>query len=143
MTVPSPFLMELPRDQMELIEPDYYEMPEYEVSENSLADPAVYVHREPVEVGDVAAARLTTAAEMVQHSGPDAAAAKTAAAAGQVDAETFRVGMAVMHPDYGLGKIAALSGSGAKRTATVNFALSGRRTFRIKESPLRPAGVAS
>ncbi|MDH3719678.1 MAG: AAA family ATPase, partial [Planctomycetota bacterium] len=137
------FLMELPRDQMELIEPEYYEMPEYEVSENSLADPEVYVHREPVEVGDVAAARLTTAAEMMQHSGPDAAAAEASAAALQVDAETFRVGMAVMHPDYGLGKIAALSGSGAKRTATVNFALSGRRTFRIKESPLRPAGVTS
>jgi hypothetical protein len=118
-------------------------MPEYEVSENSREDPAVYVHREPIEVGDVAAARWTTAAEMVQHRGPDAAAVEASAATPPVDAEMFRVGMAVMHPDYGLGKIAALSGSGAKRTATVNFALAGRRTFRIKESPLRPAGVAS
>ena len=30
--------------------------------------------------------------------------------------------MVVIHPEYGLGKIIALGGSGAKRSATVQFA---------------------
>ena len=41
---------------------------------------------------------------------------------------------------YGVGKIVALSGTGVKRSATVQFA--GERTlrrFRLAFSPLRPA----
>jgi DNA helicase-2/ATP-dependent DNA helicase PcrA len=47
--------------------------------------------------------------------------------------------MTVIHPEYGLGKIAALSGAGVKRTATVNFCTgAGVKKFRLAHSPLRP-----
>ncbi len=48
--------------------------------------------------------------------------------------------MIVKHPEYGLGKIVALSGSGIKRKATVMFASSaGEKRFLLIHSPLRPA----
>ena len=54
--------------------------------------------------------------------------------------ESFRQGMVVTHPEYGLGKIVALGGSGAKRSATVQFAGGeNTRRFRLAFSPLRPA----
>ncbi|NIL98947.1 MAG: UvrD-helicase domain-containing protein [Planctomycetales bacterium] len=143
MTVPSPFLMELPRERMELVEPDYYEMPEFELSENFVADVKQHVPRSPGPAREVTTPQVTTADQLASPPGSDPPANRQAPPAPPDHAETFRVGMAVTHPDYGLGKIAALSGSGAKRTATVNFALSGRRTFRIKESPLRPASANS
>ena len=57
------------------------------------------------------------------------------------DVNAFRVGMRVTHPKYGLGKVAALSGPVATRTATIHFATAGVRKFRLKESPLRPVGT--
>jgi DNA helicase-2/ATP-dependent DNA helicase PcrA len=57
----------------------------------------------------------------------------------KVSPDAFHLGMAVIHPEYGLGKIAALSGAGAKRTATVHFAAgAGVKKFRLAHSPLRP-----
>ena len=48
--------------------------------------------------------------------------------------------MVVRHPQYGLGKIVALSGSGDRRTATVAFAsTAGEKKFVLVQSPLRPA----
>jgi hypothetical protein len=47
--------------------------------------------------------------------------------------------MAVRHPEYGLGKIVALGGSGARRTATVNFAsAAGQKKFVLEGCALRP-----
>ncbi|NIP85398.1 MAG: UvrD-helicase domain-containing protein, partial [Planctomycetales bacterium] len=153
MTVPSPFLMELPRDQMELVESEAgaedgmeYQVQyqaedgaEYQLDENrpAAARPAT---RRPA--GEAGMAGLSTAAQRVE-SGEVRVAQPGTAAGPPGDPEMFRVGMVVTHPQYGLGKIAALSGSGHQRTATVNFAVSGQRTFRLKESPLRPTQVAS
>jgi DNA helicase-2/ATP-dependent DNA helicase PcrA len=48
--------------------------------------------------------------------------------------------MLVQHPEYGLGKIIALSGNGPKRTATVAFATgAGQKRFILVHSKLRPA----
>jgi DNA helicase-2/ATP-dependent DNA helicase PcrA len=48
--------------------------------------------------------------------------------------------MVVQHPTYGLGKIVALSGGGAKRKATIMFAAgAGEKHFLLAHSPLRPA----
>ena len=79
---------------------------------------------------------------------PDLSALTTAAAlAGDDEAPTnvepldpnvFTQGMRVMHPEFGLGKIVALSGNGKQRTATVNFVTNGERTFVLAFSPLRP-----
>ena len=41
----------------------------------------------------------------------------------EVDPDVFRQGMVVLHPQYGLGKVVALGGSGGERTATVDFAM--------------------
>jgi DNA helicase-2/ATP-dependent DNA helicase PcrA len=54
--------------------------------------------------------------------------------------DSFHHGMLVRHPDYGLGKILALSGTGVKRTATVAFAQgAGEKRFILAHSKLQPA----
>jgi hypothetical protein len=53
--------------------------------------------------------------------------------------ESFTLGMVVKHPEYGLGKIAALSGNGKRRQATVMFALrQGEHKFMLANTVLRP-----
>jgi len=53
--------------------------------------------------------------------------------------DAFRQGMLVLHTVYGLGQIIALSGSGDKRKATVDFAPpAGRKKFLLAESSLQP-----
>ncbi len=54
--------------------------------------------------------------------------------------DIFRHGMRVKHPEYGLGKIVALSGEGRNRTATVNFVTAGEKKFMLSRSPLQPVG---
>ena len=72
---------------------------------------------------------LTTAAEL----------ATGASNAPSAPPEAFLEGMLVRHPEYGLGKIVALSGFGPRRTATVNFTSSaGQKKFVLQQSPLRP-----
>jgi hypothetical protein len=95
----------------------------------------------------LASLQLTTAAEL--------AGADTSANADSTDAissekapptpspispNEFTLGMLVKHPEYGLGKIIALSGGQSSRKATVAFAAgAGERTFVLHLSPLRPA----
>ena len=56
-----------------------------------------------------------------------------------IDPDLFRQGMVVLHPEYGIGKIAALGGSGSERTATVDFAsAAGRKKLPLSENSLRP-----
>ena len=57
--------------------------------------------------------------------------------------ETFHQGMLVSHPVYGPGSIVALSGSGAKRMATINFFNAGQKKFRLAQSQLTPVKRAS
>ncbi|NUQ64482.1 MAG: UvrD-helicase domain-containing protein [Pirellulales bacterium] len=125
MTVPSPFLMELPRGEMELqeLEPVWTD-PSYEAP--IPAAPAVSA---PVRrTGGVAMPQLTTAAEMA-NGGTSPAASP----------DDFCQGMIVRHPEYGLGRVVALSGNGASRQATIDFAsAAGRKKFVIAKSPLRP-----
>ncbi len=73
--------------------------------------------------------RLTTAAEL----------ANGGAAAPPTDPNAFRQGMLVRHPTLGLGRVAALSGAGQARKATVDFGPpTGRKRFVLSQSPLRP-----
>jgi DNA helicase-2/ATP-dependent DNA helicase PcrA len=59
----------------------------------------------------------------------------------RISPEAFIHGMVVMHPEYGVGKITALSGAGIRRMATVVFpGGSGEKKFMLVNSPLRPAG---
>ena len=70
---------------------------------------------------------MTTAAELAHGAAPP------------VSPDVFHQGMIVRHPSHGLGRIVALSGSGASRRATVDFSSSaGRVKFVLAKSPLRP-----
>lgn len=136
MTVPSEFLMELPRAEMEVVEvggggpmdatglePDF---------DQGYSEP-VFMHEETAE-GPIPASRvtapapLTTAAELACGGGLD-----------PVSPDEFCHGMVVRHPEYGLGRVVALSGSGDHRQATVDFAsAAGRVRLVLAQSPLRP-----
>ena len=144
-TVPSSFLMEMPREEIELTQASLFEddWSETEWEEETYEDEQdfdddsfdVEELNEPAPTKDkswqVTAAQVTTAAEL---------AGTTSDAADRVSPDIFTQGMAVIHPDHGLGKIVALSGAGKKRRATVRFATAGEKRFVLAHSPLRPAG---
>lgn len=125
-TIPSPFLMELPRGEMDLREPagampdHYFEQPAPEEE--------VWAHPEPPAAVPRALPQLTTAAALAG-----------APSRPSVSPDAFHQGMIVLHPNYGPGTIVALSGAGPRRTATVDFAPpTGRVKFVLAVSPLRP-----
>jgi hypothetical protein len=80
--------------------------------------------------------RLTTAAAMIEPT----TTATASVAKPAVPPDAFQQGMVVRHPDYGLGKITAIDGQGAKRAATVLFAsAAGEKRFYLIHSRLTPA----
>jgi DNA helicase II / ATP-dependent DNA helicase PcrA len=137
--VPSSFLMELPRDEMELeIDAPRVEQFSFDDDADAYEDDFLddlydepeedYDQRSPEEKN-----RLVTAESLLDEEPVHAESD------GPVSLDAFRLGMRVRHPEYGLGKIVALSGSDDARTATVNFAgPAGQRKFRLLYSPLRP-----
>jgi len=144
-TVPSQFLMELPRDEMHLVEPaasvqlgwesteDVSETDQvpWETEEDDSFEPSQLDLTAPAAATPAIVGPLATAAEMHR---PEAAELT------RVPPDAFHQGMIVRHPDYGLGKVVALSGSGVKRSATVAFAsAAGQKKFMLAQSPLRPA----
>jgi len=141
MTIPSQFLMELPRDEMEVHTPTsthtscVWGEPFSEESLHMAADsqfsdewetPPAPADPVPPAASPVCTPQLTTAAEMA-HGGPLPA----------ISPDEFHQDMLVRHPAHGLGRIVALSGSGASRKATVAFP-SGQKKFLLTQSPLRP-----
>ena len=145
MTIPSCFLMELPREEMELVNfgpgeslsAPSFEAEPYSEEELSALDQSQGQYEEPVarrvERACTAAgfpfAHLTTAAEL----------ANGGAALAPASPEDFVQGGLVRHPQYGLGRIVALSGSGPERQATVEFPSPlGQIKLLLIDSPLRP-----
>jgi len=127
MTIPSHFLMELPREEMDLEAPHVADWaqaePAYEEPVFSREDPAT-------TAPSIAGIRLTTAAELANGG-----------AAEPVSPDAFSQGMLVRHPKHGLGRVVALSGTGAGRKATIDFAsAAGRKKFVLSGSPLQPVG---
>ena len=149
MSVPSSFLMELPRDQMEIHEPRTYRSTGFDddsdIDENVDAfdeydqregyeDEPEYVE-ESVAAASQGIASVTTAASLLG----DLPRTETKASP-----EQFEVGMLVKHPEHGLGKVVALSGSGTKRTASIQFFDSTReRRFILVHSQLQPVKSVS
>ena len=140
MSIPSSFLMELPRDEMEVHEPRTYRASEFDnFADNDEGDFDEYDQRhefedepeyieQPTAPTSEVTARVMTAADMLGDSARKAV--KTAP-------EQFEIGMLVNHPEHGLGKVVALSGSGTKRTATIQFFDSAReRRFILIHSQL-------
>jgi len=156
-SVPSQFLMELPREEMEVVQPvsqwqDSFDVEEF--GDEDLADEIAPQHVSARELPPAsnlasanAAAKVMTAAELISesagktHSANSRGRTKRRETEDRVDPEMFELAMVVKHPEYGLGKIVALSGSDDKRTATVQFVGgAGEKKFRLAHSPLQPAG---
>lgn len=126
-TIPSRFLMDLPRREMETVDqrdharPSDRESPAAPVFAPAFAPAATTFSSTP-------SIRLTTAAELAGDAVLPA-----------VDPDEFTQDMIVRHNQFGLGRIAALSGNGTTRTATVDFiAPPERRRFVLSEGELRP-----
>ena len=77
---------------------------------------------------------VMTAAEMLGDSAPT----------NRPNPESFQLGMVVQHPEFGLGKIMALSGKGNKRSASIQFfTLSRQKRFVLMHSELQPVSSRS
>jgi DNA helicase II / ATP-dependent DNA helicase PcrA len=149
-TVPSSFLMELPRSEMEMggntggrranpdweagFEPGVSGFGEAEVSQVNPAAEDDFSQEPPSISGKrdkqpVLTSGLVTAADLLAK-----------ATQPRISPNVFKHGMAVEHPQYGAGTIVALSGDGPKRTASVRFFQDGEeRKFRLMFSDLLPA----
>lgn len=160
-TIPSSFLMELPREDMELRQFGGTTIPSHDpysqVSDDDTFDEysQVDISMEPTggplgTTGPLPADqyRSDTASSDKTSEGFSGMGITTAAAmAGEepgataepVPPDSFRLGMVVMHPNHGLGKIIALSGTGNKRRASVQFCEeTDHRRFMLAHSCLQP-----
>ena len=152
-TIPSSFLGELPRHEMHVVIPDaavreeFSQVDDYpeswdelEIDEDELPDDALEF--DPTAFEDsaeesspaVAVPALKTASSLVGEEEPPPAKEPPP----RPDPNIFAQGMRVKHPEYGLGKIVALSGNGDGRTATVNFVTAGEKKFVLSRSVLQP-----
>jgi len=123
-TIPSPFLMELPRGEMDVRQQEAT-VPDY--AYDLAPEEPVWIRPERPASTPRPIPQLTTAAAL---AGSDAPA---------LSPEAFHQGMVVLHPNYGPGTIVALSGTGPRRTATIDFAPpAGRVKFVLSASLLRP-----
>ncbi len=150
MSIPSSFLMELPRDEMEVHEPRTYRTNEFDEfaddgdddfdeydqrvhHDEDLDDEPEYVEQRVTITSEVTA-RVVTAADLLGDA---------TRATAKASPEQFEIGMLVNHPEHGLGKVLALSGNGVKRSATVQFFDSTReRRFILVHSQLQPVKSA-
>ena len=157
-TIPSQFLMELPRNEMVVVGPgstfaadpeewdgidEGYEEEVFsdddELADDALDfDPSTFGDAEEeksvAEPSPAIPAALTTAASLLDEQ--DEPEPKKAPP--RPDPNLFVHGMRVNHPEYGLGKIIAMSGDGDGRTATVNFVTAGEKTFVLSRCVLQP-----
>jgi len=141
-TVPSKFLLELPRDEMDFQSNVGRYVAHQEWNEDPYAldpelDPGFSTGESgkirdnlPSKANSISSKILMTAAEMTKQN--EMPAKKT-------DPDQFHAGMVVIHPSYGLGKISAMSGNGAKRGASVQFVTGEQKKFILAYSELRPA----
>jgi DNA helicase-2/ATP-dependent DNA helicase PcrA len=161
-TIPSEFLPELPRDRMEWYEPSSSvavevrgtgegvdELPpdaaDYEESDDG-DSPERRGGSRSRGAGRSGGARRSAGAAGRRVAGASSAVVTAAqlqsgdpVATRRVSPEIFHHAMVVVHPEYGAGRIVALSGEGERRTATVEFfGGCGQKKFRLAFSPLRP-----
>lgn len=151
-TIPSPFLMELPRDEMEQSDSaiSYRTTPDWEESQLGEGDDAVdeigseegdasfdvddfsQVEPEPKQKKkpEILVAGVVTAADLL---------AQQEGGRKKTPPSMFKHGMLVDHPQYGCGTIISLAGEGVKRRATVRFNQGGEELkFILIHAPLTP-----
>ncbi len=149
--IPSPFLMELPRQEMEqnsLVSmsrlssdgEDVSQLPPDDFGDDFAADVPVPATDDfadefsqlpkPKKIGkdDPRFTPLKTGADLLRDL-----------KSGRYAPDRFRHGMTVKHDEYGLGTIVALSGQGSKRLATVKFLADGEeKRLMLAHAPLEP-----
>ena len=153
--IASRFLMELPRDEMQVFEPrgqnsgmsdqelqdtiarmsDWSsDIPVYDVAEDAVtvgaepARPAPASKSTPKAPVIASIADMTTGAQLAE---------KESDGTERLDPEQYRIGLEVEHVQYGVGTVVTMSGTGKKRTATVDFQEYGQKQFRVAFSNLR------
>jgi DNA helicase II / ATP-dependent DNA helicase PcrA len=152
LTIPSSFLMELPRAEMSI------EFPETAPQSATLShEDADHVHVAPDETWHDVPSGQDAFDDAGPSDGrpvpiaplrvPQVLSLTTAAALAGGDRpappapDAFRQGMVVLHATFGLGQIAALSGTGPARKATVDFPPPvGRKRLLLAEGGLQPVG---
>jgi DNA helicase-2/ATP-dependent DNA helicase PcrA len=150
-TVPSMFLMELPRHEMDqssnlaaLNATSDWEEPEGDVDFDFGAnvDDSSQLPAHDDEYSQLDEPRPKKQREKTLTSGLLTAAdllARQESPGRKVPINAFKHGMTVSHPEHGLGTITALAGEGPKRTATVQFfGDSQERKFRLLFANLTP-----
>jgi DNA helicase-2/ATP-dependent DNA helicase PcrA len=156
--IASRFLMELPREEMQIFEPAGTNYDEDSVADSiSQIDPWMHDGLPSIDINDVSEsavapeidkieARVVPEDEPQQNSRPNPLsgislkiqtaaqlAEKQAAMPAQIrlHPDRFETGMKVQHAEYGIGNIVQLTGQGQKRTATINFDTLGNKRFRL------------
>jgi DNA helicase-2/ATP-dependent DNA helicase PcrA len=138
--VPSDFAIELPRAEMHVVGMGNLTRDAVTPSDELIDDQPVWTEEEFVQDGpgpvpapaEPPALPIMTAAELLRQR-------EGGSAAQTPEAGPYQTGMAVIHPEHGVGKIVELAGRGRKRTATVDFAVAGRRKIVLAFASLQPA----
>jgi DNA helicase II / ATP-dependent DNA helicase PcrA len=148
--IPSPFLMELPRDEMQLSSsitsrPKARDWEESQLPHEEAEDLSHEEGDDSFDVDDFS--QVEPPREAKKKLSPLISGVTTAASllAEQENGlrrhppSMFKHGMTVEHREYGLGTIISLSGEGAKRRATVRFpGVAGEKTFVLLHAGLQP-----
>jgi DNA helicase-2/ATP-dependent DNA helicase PcrA len=154
-TIPSSFLMEMPREELDMRDEATAHIaaaavltPWDDVDDEDedddwdtwqLEDVAVESESGGKPSFGVAAAAITTAAALATPTKAESKAVSAKSSPSErVSPDLFKQGMTVAHPEYGPGKIVALSGSGKNRRATIQFATVGQKKIILAHSPVRP-----
>ena len=124
-TIPSQFLSELPEGPLNVVD----------LSDPMAGLPSIPRRSQSPRPSAPAAGgfKLITAADLAAGKVPNL----TPAAGAAVD---FRPGSAVIHPQYGRGRLVSIDGLGPNRKGKVVFAVGPDRTFVLAKSPLRLEG---
>ncbi len=163
--IASRFLMELPREQMQIYEPSSYRGSHEDLLDSLDGDswgdggsfdelPSIDIHAMPKEddseedpFDDSQVVREPKADfSFPKSSGPTIMTGAELAgiqaklgASDRLEPDHFVVGMEVLHADYGVGTVMDLSGDGKKRIATIDFPEIGCKRIRLAFSNLRLA----
>jgi DNA helicase-2/ATP-dependent DNA helicase PcrA len=115
--IPSCFLDELPADALEV----------RDLSQTEALAAQSGWQRIATRATPLSGLRLTTAAALAGGGGTQP----------PVNLNAFRPGVAVVHPEYGIGRVVAIDGAGPDRKGRIAFTLGGEKTFVLAKAPLR------
>lgn len=163
--IASRFLMELPREAMDIFEPAagpvfdedaladaitdvdpwlHDGLPSIDINEDvetnsksSLAEPTLFEPEDGTDDPGMVRESIASTGFPRLVTGAQLAKEQETAAATRLHPSTFKVDMVVEHPDYGVGTIVSLTGDGQKRTATIEFPKLGKKRFRLAFCNLR------